>query len=428
MTLNTDLKRKLILYSAVILVTLTAVYFQLMNENSTEANTIKATSHIHIQKSEMDSSDNFNIFDFHFDNILVDTHNDFLWQAFYRGASFGNYSFPFHSDLNRFMEGGVDVQVFAVWIPMNRVNSSYTFVTQQINRLKQLESTYSSDFEIAYTHADILRIVDAGKLCGLIGVEGGTAIHSDIENVNRLHSMGVRYIGLTWNNSNNIASSARDEVERGAKGGLTEFGKRVVKRMDEVGIMVDVSHLGERAFWDLVETTKNPILASHSNVHAINPHFRNLTDDQIKAIARSGGVVQVSFHDLFLNRNAPGNRQPNAMEVHGRKLEELRQQSGGDLIKFNELRYDFLINSRTGRGTNIELLIDHIDHIVKLVGIDYVGLGSDYDGGISPPYELYDVTTYPVITKRLYERGYSKEDIKKIMGLNFLRVFKQVCG
>lgn len=400
----------------------------IFNSNQNESS-IKANSTIlNNQNMATDSNDNFNIFDFHFENILVDTHNDFLWQAFYRGATFGNHAHGFHSDLNRFFEGGVNVQVFAVWIPMNKVKSSYQFVTQQINRLKQYESTYSNDFEIAYNSEDINRIINANKLCGLIGVEGGTAIHSDIDNVNRLHSMGVRYIGLTWNNSNNIASSARDEVERGAAGGLTNFGKRVVNRMDEVGILIDVSHLGERAFWDLVETTKNPILASHSNVYSINPHYRNLTDDQIRAIAKSGGVVQVSFHDLFLHKNAPGNRQPNAMQLHSGKLEDFKRESGADLTKFNELRYDFLINTRSGKGTDIELLIDHIDHIVKIAGIDYVGLGSDYDGGISPPYELYDVTTYPVITKRLYERGYSKEDIKKILGLNFLRVFRQVCG
>lgn len=427
MTSNTKYNFK-ILTPVIIVLAMITMYFY-FSESSISPN--KANSNPTIQISQTmtaDSNDNFNIFEFHFDNILVDTHNDFLWQAFYRGATFGNHAHGFHSDLNRFFEGGVDVQVFAVWIPMNRVKTSYQFATQQINRLQQYASTYSDKFEIALKHDDIIRNVNAGKLSGLIGIEGGTAIHNDIENVNRLHSMGVRYIGLTWNNSNNIASSARDEVERGAAGGLTTFGKRVVQRMDELGIMVDVSHLGERAFWDLVETTKNPILASHSNVYSINPHFRNLTDEQIRAIAKSGGVIQVSFHDLFIHKNAPGNRQPNAVHLHSDKLDEFRNQSGSDLIEFNELRYNFLVNSRSGQGTNIEHLIDHIDHIVKLVGIDYVGLGSDYDGGISPPYELYDVTTYPVITKRLFERGYSQEDIKKIMGLNFLRVFKKVCG
>lgn len=192
--------------------------------------------------------------------------------------------------------------------------------------------------------------------------------------------------------------------------------------------MVDVSHLGERAFWDLVETTNDPILASHSNAYSINPHYRNLTDDQIKAIAKSGGVIQVNFYDLFLNKNVTDKKYPDARDLYAEQLDSIYSESNGDLIKFNELRYEFLMNYRSGSVTTVDLLIDHIDHIVNLVGIDYVGIGSDFDGGISTPFELYDVSTYPVLTKRLFDRGYTTTDIKKILGLNFLRVFKEVCG
>lgn len=198
--------------------------------------------------------------------------------------------------------------------------------------------------------------------------------------------------------------------------------------MNELGIMVDVSHLGERAFWDLVETTNDPILASHSNAYSINPHYRNLTDDQIKAIAKSGGVIQVNFYDLFLNKNVTDKKYPDARDLYAEQLDSIYSESNGDLIKFNELRYEFLMNYRSGSVTTVDLLIDHIDHIVNLVGIDYVGIGSDFDGGISTPFELYDVSTYPVLTKRLFDRGYTTTDIKKILGLNFLRVFKEVCG
>lgn len=311
---------------------------------------------------------------------------------------------------------------------MNKVKTSYKFVVQQINKLEQLALTYSDDLELANSYDDIIRIVDSGKLCGLIGVEGGTAIHSDLENVSRLYSKGVRYIGLTWNNSNNIATSAKDEKVSGVSGGLTPFGKSVIKKMNELGIMVDVSHLGERAFWDLVETTNDPILASHSNAYSINPHYRNLTDDQIKAIAKSGGVIQVNFYDLFLNKNVTDKKYPDARDLYAEQLDSIYSESNGDLIKFNELRYEFLMNYRSGSVTTVDLLIDHIDHIVNLVGIDYVGIGSDFDGGISTPFELYDVSTYPVLTKRLFDRGYTTTDIKKILGLNFLRVFKEVCG
>lgn len=415
--------------NGIVIVTVTIVVFVLLSYKdllSKKENFITKSETTEIMNS--DSNQVTNIFKFHYDNILVDTHNDFLWQSFYRNAPFGRTDYSFDSDKVRFKEGGVDVQVFAVWIPMNKVKTSYKFVVQQINKLEQLALTYSDDLELANSYDDIIRIVDSGKLCGLIGVEGGTAIHSDLENVSRLYSKGVRYIGLTWNNSNNIATSAKDEKVSGVSGGLTPFGKSVIKKMNELGIMVDVSHLGERAFWDLVETTNDPILASHSNAYSINPHYRNLTDDQIKAIAKSGGVIQVNFYDLFLNKNVTDKKYPDARDLYAEQLDSIYSESNGDLIKFNELRYEFLMNYRSGSVTTVDLLIDHIDHIVNLVGIDYVGIGSDFDGGISTPFELYDVSTYPVLTKRLFDRGYTTTDIKKILGLNFLRVFKEVCG
>lgn len=316
----------------------------------------------------------------HFDAILVDTHNDFVWQMYYRKANFGKDNPGTQSDLPKFRKGGLDVQVFSDWIPMSKLRNSYSFAVDQIDRLHSLERNYPDDIEFADKYDDIIRIVGEGKICGLIGIEGGTAVENDLDNVNRFFDMGVRYIGLTWNNSNLIASSAKDEVERGIQGGLTDFGVQVVKRMDEVGMIIDISHLGEASFWDVIETSKNPIIASHSNVYSINPHYRNLSDEQIKAIAKSGGVVQVSFHNSFLG------------------------------------------------GSSLQLIFDHIDYIKNLVGADYVGIGSDFDGGINPPAELSDVTMYPELTKKMIAEGYSQEEVRKILGLNFLRVFKQVCG
>ncbi len=214
----------------------------------------------------------------------------------------------------------------------------------------------------------------------MIGIEGGTVVGNDLDNINSLYNMGVRYIGLTWNNSNNIGSSARDETERGIPGGLTDFGVQVINRMDEVGMLIDVSHLGEATFWDVIETSKNPIIASHSNSYSVYPHYRNLTDEQIKAIAKSGGVIQVNFHRSFLGE------------------------------------------------ASLQRVFEHIDYIKNLVGIDYIGIGSDFDGGINPPNDLSDVTMYPNLTYKLLDEGYSQEDVRKILGLNFLRVFKQVCG
>lgn len=316
----------------------------------------------------------------HYDAILVDTHNDFVYQVSQRGAKFGRNNPGTHSDLPKFREGGLDVQVFSAWIPMSKLRRSYDFVLGQIDILKGFERDFPEDIEYAQTHDDIIRIVNEGKICGMIGVEGGTVVESDLDNINRLFDMGVRYIGLTWNNSNLIASSARDETERGIQGGLTDFGFDVINRMDEVGMLIDVSHLGEASFWDVIKTTKNPIIASHSNSYTVHPHYRNLTDEQIKAIAKGGGVVQVNFHRSFLGESS------------------------------------------------LQRVFEHIDYIKNLVGVDYVGIGSDFDGGIDTPSELADATMYPNLTKKLLSEGYTQEEVRKILGLNFLRVFKKVCG
>ncbi|MBP9192913.1 MAG: membrane dipeptidase, partial [Ignavibacteria bacterium] len=236
-------------------------------------------------KSKKDSISNKNYLDIHYDAILVDTHNDFIWKVFDKGVSLGIRNPNSQSDILRFIEGGVDVQVFAIWIPMNMVRSSYSFVLGQISSLKSMESENSSDFEFAKNYADIIRITDAKKICGLMGIEGGTAIGNDLDNINTFFDLGVRYIGLTWNNSNLISSSARDAVEKGKAGGLTDYGIQVIKRMNDTGMLIDVSHLSENGFWDVIDNTTSPIIASHSNSYFINPHFRNLTDEQILAIA-----------------------------------------------------------------------------------------------------------------------------------------------
>src|SRR5690606_26021696 len=199
----------------------------------------------HIQEQTKDLTPD----ELHYDAILVDTHNDFVYQVSQRGAKFGRNNPGTHSDLPKFREGGLDVQVFSAWIPMSKLRRSYDFVLGQIDILKGFERDFPEDIEYAQTHDDIIRIVNEGKICGMIGVEGGTVVESDLDNINRLFEMGVRYIGLTWNNSNLIASSARDETERGIQGGVTDFGFDVINRMDEVGMLIDVSHLGEASFW-----------------------------------------------------------------------------------------------------------------------------------------------------------------------------------
>jgi membrane dipeptidase len=361
----------------------------------------------------------------HYDAIVVDTHNDFIWKVYDKGYELGIRNKNSQSDIPKFRDGGVDIQFFAVWIPMKEVKSSLEFTKKQIAKLKEIEKENADDFEIAYTYDDIRRIVNAKKLCGLIGVEGGTAVENDAENINTLYDLGVRYISITWNNSNSIASSANDE-NSGKKGGLTDFGKTVIKKMDDAGMLIDVSHLGEKSFWDIAALSKNPIIASHSNCYTINPHYRNLTDDQIKAIAKSGGVVMVNFHNDFTVENAKP-KAKNVYDFYKDEIDSLVLEFPNDPVKLFQAKLQYL--DRAGESDiTADAIIAHIDYIKNLVGVDYVGIGADLDGGITLPYDLYDVSCLPRLTQKMAEKGYSEIEIRKILGLNFLRVYKQVCG
>ena len=363
----------------------------------------------------------------HYDATVIDFHNDYVYQVYYRNANFGKRDNFTQSGLPRLIEGGVDVQIFAVWIVQNEIKRANKFAKEQIARIKNFETEYPEQFELAKSYDDIIRINKSGKLCGLMGIEDGAPIENDIDEINTFYDLGIRYIGLTWNHSNKIGTSARDESQSGT-GGLTKYGIEVVKRMDELGMLIDVSHMGENAFWDVINNSKNPIIASHSNCYALNPHFRNLNDDQIKAIAKSGGIIGMNFLDEFIEQDAKANRVKNYYQVYKKDLDEIYETNKSNLIKFNEEREKFMNEHPIKGGTTIDNIIDHIDHIKNLVGVDYIGLGSDFDGGITPPVDLYDATCYPLLTKKLIERGYKEDEIRKILGLNFLRVFKQVCG
>lgn len=385
-----------------------------------------------ISKSKTENKDSLkdlnDVFKLHYDATVIDTHNDFLYQVFKRGADLGKRDNFTQSGLPRFKDGGVCMQVFAVWIPGSEERRAFAFAIEQTERLKNFEKEYSDIFEIANCYEDAVSIISKKKFCGMMGIEDGAAVLNDIDNVDKLYSAGIRYIGLTWNKSNRIGTSARDESEGRKNAGLTEFGKQVVKRMDDVGMLVDVSHSGEKTFWDVIENTKNPIIASHSNCYALNPHFRNLKDDQIKAIADRDGVIMVNFLDDFINEGGKNTRVANYYAKYKSAIDKMYDESNGDMIAFNLKRYQFMKDNPIKGGTSLDDMIDHIDHIKALVGVDYIGLGSDFDGGIVPPNEIYDATCYPIISARLFERGYTGEEIRKILGLNFLRVLKKVCS
>jgi membrane dipeptidase len=384
--------------------------------------------------NKMDSSTskykdlNKDAFALHYDAIVIDTHNDVLMPVMMEGADLTKENASTQSDLVKWRKGGLDVQVFSIYVPERYKTGHYKYVNKLIDHLEEVAKDYPDMLYLTNNYEDLMTGLNDKHFCGLMGAEGGAMIEGSIEKLEHLYDRGVRYLGLTWNTSNEIGVSARDETERGKKGGLTEFGKEVVKKMNELGMLVDVSHLGETAFWDVVATSNAPIIASHSDVYNICPHYRNLTDDQIKAIAKSGGYIGVNFYCNFLNPNSNISQVKAIHNKYKSALRKIEDKYGDDLIGYNEERYTYFEDNKTNSGTPIDMLIDHIDYIVKLVGIDYVGLGSDFDGGVDTPNELYDATCYPVITKKLVERGYSEQDIRKILGLNFLRVFKTVCS
>ncbi|MBL0267991.1 MAG: dipeptidase [Chitinophagaceae bacterium] len=367
----------------------------------------------------------------HFKSILIDTHNDIPTTAIDDGLSFDqSLKNKTHSDLERMREGGVDAQFFSIWCDGNKKNPN-AWAWREIDTVKAWASRNPSRMLMATSVKEIRKASRRGQLASLLGVEGGHMIEDDMSKLIELHKGGVRYMTLTWNNSTSWATSALDETspnpsEGGAsavqrKKGLTEFGKEVVKMMNQLGMLVDLSHVGEQTFWDVMKIATKPVLVSHSCVHALCPHRRNLKDEQIKAIAQNGGVIHLNFYSGFVDP---------AFEARSDAFTAKHKIEMDSLLKLNPEPYFmqvYLFNKYPDEVKALRppmsMLLDHLDHIVKLVGVDYVGLGSDFDGVNSLPEGLNGVQDFPKITDELIKRGYSKKDIQKILGGNFLRVF-----
>lgn len=366
--------------------------------------------------------------DIHSQAIFVDSHNDILLQTMEKGYIIDDdLKGKTHSDLDRMKKGGLDVQFFSVWSDGNQINP-YSFANIQIDSLDAvIERNPKKIVKVSNTE-ELLSAVNQNKIAALIGIEGGHQIEDDLNKLDSLYNRGVRYITLTWNNSTQWATSASDETKKdGAlnsegKKGLTQFGKEIVNRMNNLGIIIDVSHVGEQTFWDVITNTKKPIIASHSSVYNICPHPRNLKDDQIKAIAENGGVIQINFNSGFLDSTV-GKKEDEFLEKHKPEIDSLKL-SGVNPYLAEELMYPKYSQESEELKAPFNLVIEHIEYIIKLVGVDYVGIGSDFDGMVLPPKQLNDVTKYLLITKALFEKGYNEKDISKILGGNILRVLK----
>lgn len=360
----------------------------------------------------------------HFKSIVCDTHNDILSTCLEKNYSFDqNLSGKTHSDLNRMFKGGIDVQVFSVWCDETEPQP-YAFANREIDTLYAWINRNPNRMMLVKNANELMQVVHQHKLASMIGVEGGHMMEDDLNKLDSLYARGTRYMTLTWNNNTSWATSAKHETDTSHPThlGLNDFGKQVVQHMNKIGMMVDLSHVGERTFWDAIHTTTKPVLVSHSDVYNLCPVFRNLKDEQIKAIAKNGGVIQLNFYSGFLDSSF--NAKEFLFEAnHKAEKDSLIAEGKQEFFANNYLFLKYADEVKSMRAP-FHLLLDHLDYIVKLVGVDYVGLGSDFDGISFPPQQLDDVTAYPLITKALRERGYSKKDTRKILGGNFIRVLE----
>lgn len=364
----------------------------------------------------------------HRQSIVVDTHNDVLSQVTLRGLNMQeDLTGRAHSDLARFQKGGLDIQVFSVFCDERfGKDTAFDQANIQIDSLMQIINRNPARMMLVTDAASLQQAVAQQKLGCMIGVEGGHMIEDNLSYLDSLFRRGTRYLTLTWNNSTSWASSAKDETAGtvpNAAPGLNELGKSIVRRMNELGMLVDVSHVGEKTFYDVLQATSKPVIASHSCTFTLCPHPRNLKDEQIKALAVNGGVIHLNFYSGFVDSSYM-RRKMEFLARHAAQSDSLKAL-GLPTYEVDDRISKMFPAEADALRPELSLLMDHLDHIVKLVGVDHVGLGSDFDGIESAPKGLDDVASFPLFTKALRERGYRKNDIKKILGGNFIRVLRE---
>lgn len=356
--------------------------------------------------------------------IVADTHNDFPSEAVEKGLSIGqNLEGITHSDLNRFKKGGVDLQVFSIFCGGNQ-KDPFQFALQEIDSVETWARRHPESIIMVSNEADLRKALKQNKLMAMLGVEGGHMIENDLAKLDSLANRGMAYLTLTWNNSLDWAASAADETAGNQDGGLSEFGKDVVRRLNTRGIMPDMSHVGEKTFWDVIEISTRPVIASHSNAYTLCPHPRNLKDDQIRAIAKSGGVVFINFYPGFLDSTFE-KKVENFMAQRKGEIAALQQAENLTEDRAYRRVFNQLKPEMARFSPPADIVFDHIDYIVRLVGIEHVGLGADMDGVNFLPAGINSVADYPLITEGLIKRGYSRKEISKILGGNFLRVYRE---
>jgi membrane dipeptidase len=360
----------------------------------------------------------------HKSSILIDGHNDMPWEIRKQGSrkfdklDISKPQATLQTDIPRLRKGGMGAQFWSVWVPATTAYDGTALVStlEQIDLVHAMINRYPDTFELALTVDDIRRIHADGKIASLIGVEGGHCIENSINVLRQLHKLGARYMTLTHSDTIDWADSGTDEARNG---GLTPFGREVIAEMNQLGMMVDISHVSIDTMKQAIQVSKAPVIFSHSSTRAVAESPRNVPDEVLELVKKNDGVVMVNFFSGFVVPDAAARY----MDRLGRERKLKKTIKDPDELQAVLRRTD--PKGPMTRGT-IHDLVDHIDHIVQVAGIDHVGIGSDFDGVSTLPTQLEDVSCYPYITQALLDRGYSEADIKKVLGENLLRVMARV--
>jgi membrane dipeptidase len=363
----------------------------------------------------------------HREALVADLHSDTVLRM-KKGFDFSVRDTSGQMDIPRLREGGVDLQVFACWIPgTTPLDSCVAKTDLMIDSLYEQTERHPDMIAVCRTAAEAESIITSGRIAAFTAIENGRAIANSLDNLRYFYDRGIRYMTLTHTMSHDWCISSADTSP--TFDGLTPFGEEVVREMNRLGMIIDISHVAPSAVAKVLAISSDPIIASHSCVHALCAHDRNLTDEQIKAIAKNGGVIGINFFsgylDLRFNAIADSIKAEFKAEIDS--TEALYPNDYAGKHKALAWLFEILDERQSVLDITVGTVVDHIDHIVKLVGPDHVGLGSDFDGVFAFPKGLNDCSKMPNITRELVARGYSERDIKKILGGNFMRVFGQVC-
>lgn len=363
----------------------------------------------------------------HFSSILVDTHDDTTQLMLDPKFDLGRRHTLGSIDIPRMREGGLGAIFFSIWIPSKIVGPpAVQKALQQIDAVREQVRKHPRDLVLATTSEEIRRAHQQHKIAVLMGVEGGHMINSDLGVLRKYAGLGIRYMTLTHSGNDEWADSSTDKP---AHNGLTDFGKDVVREMNRLGVMVDISHVSDKTFYDALAVSKAPLLASHSSCRAICDAPRNMTDQMMKDLGAKGGVIQINYHVGFLSQEFR-NAEKADPKINEAIAAEVTKRCGPDgnegcmLIEGDRVTREYVAKGVLPRAEYTKI-VEHIDHAVKVAGIDHVGLGSDFDGA-NMPYGMEDASMLPKITGALLKKGYSEGDVKKILGENTLRLMSDV--